>query len=204
MSQQDSLANLLAEAENVLADAEANADVLQANETNENDAVLNQLSSRTPLRSPRHRLSRSLSPRTATSSQRDRRPLSASYQNIRLEYQIIAGQRKNSKLLYTTDEKFLYVKHNKTRYHIQYDCYDKGCNAQVIVTNEDGVCYKKNTNYEHNHGDAAEIVKSMQLTNTVKNSVSDSVTLAANIGASGSGNVRAIYQNCLEKLVFLK
>lgn len=188
--------------ENMLADAQAledNANFLPADENNENEVVVNQRPSRSPTHSAGRRLSNSLSPHAATPPSRNHgtaRPLSA-VGNTRLEYELIAGHRKNSKLLYTTDEKYLYMKHNKTKLNIQYDCYEKACGAKVFVTIRDGVCHKKSTNYTHNHTDAAQLVKDMKIKNTVKSNVSNSTILAANIGASGNGSVRTTYQNCL-------
>lgn len=170
----------------------------------------NNRASRSPIRAPlaennrasrssiEARRSRSLSASPTRNSRRESvRALSNS--QIGIDYEIIAGQRKNSKLLYTTNEKYLYIKHNKTKHSIQYDCYDKGCGAKVFIGTENGLCFKKSTNNTHNHGDASQIVHDMKMVNNVKQSVSNASTLAANIGTTGSGSVRTIYQKCLAR-----
>lgn len=144
------------------------------------------------------RRSQSLSPTPPEQHRPQQRALSSTGMHG-IAYEIVAGHRQNSTLLYTTGDNYLYKKHNATKKTTQYECYTKTCTAKVYVSNEDAVCFRKATHNTHNHVDATETVNQMKLANNVKGSVSNAATLAANIGAYGSGSVRTIYQNVLAK-----
>lgn len=164
------------------------------------DDVVNHRASRSPIQMPGR--SHSLSPRNATPPARTVRSLSV-FPNINAyAYEIVAGRRKNSKLLYTTAEQYLYKLHNKSKTVVQYDCYEKTCDAKVYVSVANNLCFKRATNHTHNHNNAAQLLLEMNVSNKVKQGVSNAAMLAANIGATGSGSVRAIYQNCLQRSAF--
>lgn len=125
------------------------------------------------------------------------RPPSINYCNLR--YELMSGKRINSKLLHTIDEHQLYVQKVKTKSTRQYDCYKKkdlGCEAKVFVNNSSAVCFRKiNHGNEHNHSTLKKEINEIKMKTEIKTKCGDSATLAEHIGASGTGNVRGIFQH---------
>lgn len=69
-----------------------------------------------------------------------------------IAYRFITGQRKDSKLLYTIDERQLYYCKNVLNKRSVYVCSDVDCIAQVNVS-LGGVCTKSVKHGAHEHGD---------------------------------------------------
>lgn len=68
--------------------------------------------------------------------------------NTELEYEIVAGKRRNSKLLYSLTESIFYKRNSKIGSNISYCCYVQGCSARALLK-ADGTCIKKSGTHLH-------------------------------------------------------
>lgn len=150
--------------------------------------------SRSPLRS---------SPESPAQNRRQREPSPPIFNSFRdIKYEFIAGHRLNSKLLHTMDEHQVYMKKVTTKKDIQYNCMKEksGCLAKVFICINTNECIRKQSQAQtHNHGSMRAEIAEMKLKNEIKTKCGNAVTLSQHIGASGSGNVRGIFQHCLAK-----
>lgn len=123
-----------------------------------------------------------------------------------IAYEFIPGQRLNSKLLHATEEHQIYSKKIATKKDVQYNCTKErsGCPAKLFIDISTNECVRKAKQAQpHNHGSMRVEIAEMMLKNEIRTKCGNAVTLSHHIGASGSGNVRGIFQHCLAKYVFL-
>lgn len=81
-------------------------------------------------------------------------------------YEIIAGKRNNSKLLYIFFEKQLYIKKcTKLEKHF-YVCYVKDCPSRIMLFGSE--CIKAKNYKAHNHDNQEALYKELKFLNNVK------------------------------------
>lgn len=96
-----------------------------------------------------------------------------------IEYEIIAGQRKNSKLLWSAQDKFLYVRNTFYNGRRFYMCRkNRSCKSRVYVIEETGKCYKYDILKEHDNSNDEEEFQKLTLTNKIKQGCSEMQTSA--------------------------
>lgn len=69
-----------------------------------------------------------------------------------VQYEYVTGLRKNSKLLYSTNEKQLYFRKNTNKKYTVFVCNEKKCPAQLQLF-ANGKCSKSTKHGPHNHCD---------------------------------------------------
>lgn len=106
-----------------------------------------------------------------------------------MNFKIVSGKRRNSNLLYTIDEKFLYVKKHVYLDKITYNCYEKKCGVKVIVQNN--ICNKNLSSKTHNHPNHENLCKELEIKNSIKRKCGD-LTELLNSNSLHS-NIRKIF-----------
>lgn len=81
-----------------------------------------------------------------------------------LRYKICPGKRRNSKLLFTLDEKHFYAFNSKNKTGDAYKCIE--CNNRVHL--KDGICIQKNRYFIHNHASKETIQEELSVLNEIK------------------------------------
>lgn len=113
-----------------------------------------------------------------------------------MQFEIVNGQRRNSKLLYSIDEKQLYIKKSVIRGITYYTCYKKNCKSRVDVS-RDGVLTKAANFIEHNHLDEEKLFLELKAIKKIKDDVCSSGAAVGAVNALSS--IRAIFRsNCEE------
>lgn len=88
-----------------------------------------------------------------------------------MEFKILSGKRRNSKLLYSVTEQQLYARKSIYKNKVFYNCYTKDCKSRVFVM--DGVCLKYTDFVEHNHSDQKALYEEIVALNAIKNKCLD-------------------------------
>lgn len=115
-----------------------------------------------------------------------------------VNFEYIAGVRKNSVLVYIPSEKQIYAfkstrLNKRTGTSIKsYECYEKNCNVRVDVIESTETCLRRLKNEAHsNHGDQESRMKEFKLRNAIKEEVAKP-NLQVN-------KVRTVFNNECEK-----
>lgn len=91
-----------------------------------------------------------------------------------LSYEFITGDRINSKLLFTTDEKHIYRFNAEGKCGNTYLC--KKCNSRVVVR-KDKMCIQYEKYFRHNHEKEEQKHKELNVLNIIKQKCADISTL---------------------------
>lgn len=83
-----------------------------------------------------------------------------------MEFEILSGKRRNSKLLYSFSEKQIYAKKSIYNNKVFFDCYNKKCKSRVYLLN--GECLKAKNFKEHEHSDQKELYEELKALNKIK------------------------------------
>lgn len=85
-----------------------------------------------------------------------------------MEFEFIAGLRKNSRLLWLKDDNQLFVlnRKNEKKNKKYYVCYEKECKVRVCLKNN--LCVHLNENKTHNHGDQIQFIHQLAVKNRIK------------------------------------
>lgn len=85
---------------------------------------------------------------------------------VEIEYEIIAGHRKNSQLVWSPTERQLYKLNANSKIGASYVCYDSLCNVRVYM--KDDKCFKSKTVHSHEHSHNADLYEEFVVINEVK------------------------------------
>lgn len=86
-----------------------------------------------------------------------------------ITYEMMPGQRLNSKILWSIDEQQFYRKNTITKNGFcAYKCYEQECWARVLVDEKTGRAVKTQTNTFHNHGNKTTLYTELKLKNEIK------------------------------------
>lgn len=88
-----------------------------------------------------------------------------------MPYEIRAGKRSTSQLLYSLSELQIYAVRNRYQSYTRYTCTVKGCKAVVKLANQ--ICSKVANFHEHNHGNQADEFKMNTFTTKLRADVQD-------------------------------
>lgn len=98
---------------------------------------------------------------------------------IVLSFRIIPGERLNTKLLFTKQDKQLFTFNDYSTYGRIYRCQNRKCPARVLLL-PSGQCVKLNNQKPHNHDyDCEQKVKKINALNDIKKKCSDLRTVAS-------------------------
>ena len=86
---------------------------------------------------------------------------------VSYNYKIVAGFRKNSKLLLLTTQQQLFKIKSVLKNSSRYVCYLKDCSVSVSVSNT-GVCTQLSLEHNHNHAAPEKLIKELDLINNIK------------------------------------
>lgn len=114
-----------------------------------------------------------------------------------LEFEIVPGQRKNSKLLYVLEEQQFYAINSKSKRSSTYLCYVKDCRSRVSVRNIDNKCFLVLNFVEHNHPPQGEFYNELKIKNKIKEECSKTASLLNS--PTSVGNVRAIFSSVCQR-----
>lgn len=113
-----------------------------------------------------------------------------------IQYQQVAGFRANSELIYTIQEKQLYVKNKRLRDGtVAYTFKEKLCKSRVYLR-MDGVLFEPQNFVLHSHGDKEEEAKKMKVLNELKTKCT---TLPNEYATKNNGTTRDIFVDVLSK-----
>lgn len=98
----------------------------------------------------------------------------ASYRFLR--YEILAGERINSKLLYTNDEKQFYRFNSAVKNGDAYLCAEPNCKKRVHLR-KDKLCIQYEKYYIHNHATKEQMYEELKVLNIIKKKCADLTTL---------------------------
>lgn len=90
-----------------------------------------------------------------------------------ISYEIVAGQRLTSKLIFSTIEKQIYKKARKYKSLYSYVCRNKDCKVRIFIDESTGKCYQTEKRTEHNHENAEAEYEELKLRNSIKNDCLD-------------------------------
>lgn len=113
-----------------------------------------------------------------------------------VDYEIISGKRRNSKLVYVISEQQLYIRKTKYKTKQFYVCYAKDCKSRVYIQNDQ--CYKS-ADGEHNHADQKELYEEMKVMSNIKTQCMDPEALVGNVNALGG--IREKFQDACSRFV---
>lgn len=116
-------------------------------------------------------------------------------ENTYYKIELITGQRVDSQLIYTVDEKQIYRKSVRHNNIYSYVCYEETCDSRIYFDLDSEKCYKKVDCSLHNHGDQFSKYKELNLKNNMKN---ECLKAAAN-KATCKETVRGIYNRCVQQ-----
>lgn len=108
--------------------------------------------------------------------------------SIEIQYEIVPGKRRNSKLLWSLTERQFYKFNTTLRKGKSYVCYH-GCSCRVLLQN-DGICIKSDLNKQHNHPTNEELHEQLSISNEMKLKCTQDAT---------SKSVKEIYDEILLK-----
>lgn len=83
-----------------------------------------------------------------------------------IKYEIVAGKRSNSKLLWSITEQQFYKFNTKSTTGRSYLCYH-GCTCRVLLRN-DGLCFKTDAEKKHSHPTNEELYEQLSIANEMK------------------------------------
>lgn len=98
-----------------------------------------------------------------------------------MNYEIIAGNRSNSELLYVIDQKMIYQKKSVYNNTVKYECRIKSCKARINLLPE-GKCTLPKKYIDHNHSDEEDAYEQLKALKKIKDDCRNSV------GTLGGGN----------------
>ncbi|XP_067641239.1 uncharacterized protein [Eurosta solidaginis] len=84
------------------------------------------------------------------------------------EFEYINGFRSNSRLVYTKDEKQIYMKKNYYNNGVRYQCYSKNCVLSVFIDEQER-CRKLHAYHVHKHPTQEQLKTKMQISQKIKN-----------------------------------
>lgn len=85
-----------------------------------------------------------------------------------LQYEIVCGKRRTSKLLYIPEEKQFYIKKSTSDNKTYYVCYVKNCKARVTLDLGRHVCTRSPLFVPHNHTTQKELYDELKVLNNIK------------------------------------
>lgn len=114
-----------------------------------------------------------------------------------MNFEIISGFRKNSKLLYLVDQKMIFVKKSVYNNVGKYVCRQSECKARITVDAE-GKCELAKHYVEHNHDNEEEVYKELKAINEIK---SDCQDIAGKLGGdtTAMSSIRSSFRKVCEK-----
>lgn len=113
--------------------------------------------------------------------------------HTQIPFEFITGQRSDSILLYTINDKQLYRKCSmyKSKYY-SYRCRVKNCKSRVYYEFESEKCFMRPKSFIlHNHGDQEDQFKNLRVATQIKKECTELSALAST--RKGSGNCREIF-----------
>lgn len=84
-----------------------------------------------------------------------------------LQYEFIQGERRGSKLLYTTEEKQLYRKKDSYKGKENFECIEKECSRRIFL-DQSGNCFKCKNFEKHLHGSQEAKYSKLKFMNVIK------------------------------------
>lgn len=87
---------------------------------------------------------------------------------IKVKYEMIAGFRINSELLWAYEEKQLYYKNSNAEEITAYTCRVKGCYARVFVRKDKSAFRDSEREHSYSHGTQYQQFKAMYCDNKMK------------------------------------
>lgn len=109
---------------------------------------------------------------------------------VPLNFTLTTGKKQNSTLLYTLDERQLYVYKQSYKNVKTYNCYISSCKAKVVV-NEKGVCYASKLSPIHRHPTVEDIYEKYCLQQKIKTNVKTTNIVANTAGKQSF--IRAVF-----------
>lgn len=88
--------------------------------------------------------------------------------NAKVSYEIMAGYRYNSKVLFCPEEQQFYLSNSATDSCLKYTCYVKECRCRVEIRDEQ--CYIANT-MPHEHEKKTDMYRNLCALNEVKSAL---------------------------------
>lgn len=89
-----------------------------------------------------------------------------------MNFELICGSRRNSELLYITEQKMLYRKKSEYKGVTKYQCRQKSCKSRVNLLS-DGSCVLSKGYVDHNHGDEETTYRELKALNLIKQDCQD-------------------------------
>lgn len=109
----------------------------------------------------------------------------------KMEFKIIPGFRKDSKLLHLVEKDELFIKNRDTPKRTYYVCYEKGCKVRVCL--EGDRCFYMKEQAIHTHGDVKKLIAELYFRNGIKEKCTQSSVLLNT--PTTVGNVRSIFNS---------
>lgn len=92
-----------------------------------------------------------------------------------LSFIFTPGFRASSRLIYTTEEKHLYKKHNSYNKWDVYRCYQHGCSARVVL--QANKCRTKLNSPAHTHPNNEQLFRNFNSLNQLKSAAKENKTI---------------------------
>lgn len=102
--------------------------------------------------------------------------ISATHSYRFLRYELLPGERINSELLYTNDEKHFYRYNSTVKSGDAYLCSEPKCNKRVHLR-KDRLCIQYEKYYVHNHSTKEKKYEELKILNIIKKKCSDLTTV---------------------------
>lgn len=107
-----------------------------------------------------------------------------------ISYILVPGQRLNSELLYSIDEKNLYRRNARKKQGSYYLCKEVNCGIRILC-NANGKCFRTDETRQHLHADHEEEYK--------RNVIQNEIKVRCIKGEKSTINVREIFNEAISK-----